>query len=272
MTTFDPADLRRREVAALINAIVAPRPIAWVSSLGPDGTPNLAPFSFYNAFSTAPPTIAIGPGSRGGVNKDSLCNIKASGEFVINAINEQLAHHANRSSGEFPPEVDEWAVAGVTPVPSDDVRPPRVLESPATFECRVVEIVDLGPDDAPTNSVVIARITRIHVADDVLDGTSPDADGLGLVGRAGGDLWVRTTDRFALPRPQATDPATVLAEDVQLQDDGRSPDSLAVAPVVAGPLRAPAAAAARAAPGSSTGTARRPRRTGSGGHRSGSGS
>lgn len=223
MTTFDPAELRRRDITALMNAIVAPRPIAWVSSLDADGTANLAPFSFYNAFSTAPPTIAIGPGSRTGVNKDSLRNIRASGEFVVNAINEELAHHANRSSGEFPPDVDEWAVAGVTSVPSDDVAPPRVLESPASFECRVVEVVDLGSEDAPTNSVVIARITRIHVAERVLDGTSPDADGLGLVGRAGGDLWVRTTDRFVLPRPQSTDPATVVLEDIQLQDNGRRP-------------------------------------------------
>jgi flavin reductase (DIM6/NTAB) family NADH-FMN oxidoreductase RutF len=221
VTTFDPSDLLRRDIAALMNAIVAPRPIAWVSTLDSTGTANLAPFSFYNAFSTAPPTIAIGPGSRTGVNKDSLCNIRASGEFVVNAVNEELAHHANRSSGEFPPDVDEWVVAGVTPVTSDDVSPPRVRESPASFECRVFQIVDLGRSDAPTNSVVIGRITRIHVADHVLDGTTPDAAALALVGRAGGDIWVRTTDRFVLRRPQSIDPTVVLTEDIRIQNDGR---------------------------------------------------
>lgn len=104
---LDPTTLERREVAELVNGLVAPRPIAWVSTLGADGVPNLAPFSFFNAFSTAPPTVAIGPGSRQGVNKDSLRNVKATREFVVNAVTEELATRANLCSAEFPPEVDE---------------------------------------------------------------------------------------------------------------------------------------------------------------------
>jgi flavin reductase (DIM6/NTAB) family NADH-FMN oxidoreductase RutF len=212
MTSFDPAQLQRRDVARLINTIVAPRPIAWVSSISPEGIPNLAPFSFFNAFSTAPPTVAIGPGSRSGVSKDSLRNIRASGEFVVSSVSEDLALRANRTSAEFGPEVDEWTVADVTAVPSETVTPPRVAESPASLECRILQIVDLGAESTPTNSIIIARVTRIHVVDSALDGIVPQADALALVGRAGGDLWVRTTDNFALRRPSSDDPAEVAIE------------------------------------------------------------
>src|SRR3954463_9671036 len=103
---IDPNTVDRRQRNALINGLVAPRPIAWVSSVASDGTRNLAPFSFFGAFSFDPPTIGLGPGSRGGVNKDSLHNIKASGEFVVNLVNRQLAETANACSGEWGPEVD----------------------------------------------------------------------------------------------------------------------------------------------------------------------
>jgi flavin reductase (DIM6/NTAB) family NADH-FMN oxidoreductase RutF len=208
----DPSTLERREITSLINALVAPRPIAWVSSIAPDGTRNLAPFSFFNAFSTAPPTVAIGPGSRRGVPKDSQANIVASGEFVINMVSRELAETANLTSGEFEGGVDEWELAGVTPLPSIDVAPARVAESPASLECRVHTVVDLGPPELKTNALIIARVVRIHVADELLDGYVPDPDGLDLVGRMGGDLWSGTRERFELPRPGSADPAAVAAE------------------------------------------------------------
>ena len=99
---FDPDALDRRAITSLVNAIVAPRPIAWVSTLAPDGTPNLAPFSYFNAFSTSPPTVALGPGSRAGVAKDTLRNARASGEFVVNAVSHALALTANLTSAELP--------------------------------------------------------------------------------------------------------------------------------------------------------------------------
>src|SRR4051812_41955612 len=109
---IDPNAVDRRMRNELINGLVAPRPIAWVASIAPDGTRNLAPFSFFGAFSFDPPTIGLGPGSRGGVDNDSLRNIKASGEFVVNLVNRSLAEIVNASSGEFPPEVDEWDITG----------------------------------------------------------------------------------------------------------------------------------------------------------------
>jgi flavin reductase (DIM6/NTAB) family NADH-FMN oxidoreductase RutF len=202
MITVDPNALTRQEMTALANGIVAPRPIAWVSTIAGDGTYNLAPFSFFNCFSTAPLTIGIGPGSRDGVNKDTLANIKATGEFVVNVVNEELVSLANQTSAEFDPSVDEWQVAGVSRRPSVDVRPPGVAESPAILECRVFQIVDLGDPGSPTNSLVIARVTRVHLDESIVDeGFRVDPDAIGLVGRMGGNLYSTTRDRFELRRP-----------------------------------------------------------------------
>lgn len=210
---IDPADLERGDLNALVNGLVYPRPIAWVSTVGRDGSRNLAPFSFFNAFSFHPrPVVGIGPGSRRGVNKDSLRNIKETGEFVVNAVNEELARAANLTAAEFGPEVDEWEVAGVTPVPSETVRPERVAESPASFECEVKQVVELGTQEAPSNSLVIGVVGRIHVIDDALfDGYKVRPEALNLVGRMGGPYWVNTRDHFELRRPASTDPDEVRA-------------------------------------------------------------
>jgi flavin reductase (DIM6/NTAB) family NADH-FMN oxidoreductase RutF len=222
MRLIDPADLPRAEVAGLILGLVAPRPIAWVSTLAADGTPNLAPFSFFNAFCSAPPTVGIGPGSRRGVHKDTLANVKATGELVINVVSRELAVRANQTSGEFGPDVDEWAVGGVTPAPCDDVAPPRVAESPAALECRVHQIVDLGVGEDPTNSLIIARVTRVHVREDVLDGHRVRPAAVDLVGRLGGDLWCTTDDLFELARPAGADPAAIRADPPLPHDPGEA--------------------------------------------------
>jgi flavin reductase (DIM6/NTAB) family NADH-FMN oxidoreductase RutF len=206
---IDPADLDRRARGRLLNAIVAPRPIAWLSTLDPEGGRNLAPFSFFGAFSFDPPTIGVGPGSRQGVNKDSLRNIKAGGEFVVNMVSRSLAEIANGCSAEFPPEVDEWDVAGLTPVPSESVAPARVREAPAALECRVRQIIELGGPERASNNLVLAWVLKVHVADEAMKGPVPDAAVLDLVGRLGGDEWCTTRDRFLLPRPGSADPAVV---------------------------------------------------------------
>jgi flavin reductase (DIM6/NTAB) family NADH-FMN oxidoreductase RutF len=203
MRTFDPAELDRQRLTALANGLVGPRPIAWVATTGVDGSHNLAPFSYFNAFSAAPFTIGIGPGSRDGANKDSLRNIKATGELTVSVVTEELAPLANLSSTEFDPAVDEWGITGLTKRPSLSIVPPSVAESPAAFECRVLTIVDLGPPEKPTNSLVIARVVLIHVAEPMIDGETlrVDAEALRLVGRMGGDLYCTTRDRFSLRRP-----------------------------------------------------------------------
>jgi flavin reductase (DIM6/NTAB) family NADH-FMN oxidoreductase RutF len=208
---LDPATLDRKVLNGLMNGLVYPRPIAWVASIGPDGVPNLAPFSFFNAFSFHPyPTVGVGPGARSGVDKDSLANVRASRELTISTVTEELASRANACSAEFGPGVDEWQVAGASPAPSEVVTPPFVAESPAAFECVVHEIVDLGSEELPSNALVIARVVRIHVRDDGLDEElRPVADVLRLVGRGGRDDWIRTTDSFSLRRPSSVDPDEV---------------------------------------------------------------
>jgi len=221
---IDPATCDRRVRNGLMNGLVAPRPIAWVSSLAPDGTRNLAPFSFFGAFSFDPPTIGLGPGSRQGVNKDSLANIKASGEFVVNLVDRRLAETANACSGEWGPEVDEWEVAGVTPAPSALVAPARVAEAPAALECRVRQVLELGEAERASNNLIVAWVVRIHVIDAAMDGLTPRADVLDLVGRLGGDEWCTTRDRFTLPRPRTND-ADAVRRDLlaQASADGDAP-------------------------------------------------
>jgi flavin reductase (DIM6/NTAB) family NADH-FMN oxidoreductase RutF len=209
---IDPNTLDRRARSGLIAGLVSPRPIAWVSSLGPDGSRNLAPFSFFGAFSFDPPTIGIGPGSRQGVHKDSLANVKATGEFVINLVDRSLAEVVNACSGEWGSEVDEWEVCGMEAVPSETIAPGRVAAAPAALECRVRQVIELGEIDRASNNLVVAWVTRIYVRDDAIDGLNPLPDMLDLVARMGGDDWCTTRDRFVLPRPSTTDAAAVAAE------------------------------------------------------------
>lgn len=216
---LDPATLDFRARNGLMNGLVMPRPIAWVSSVGSDGSRNLAPFSFFGAFSFDPPTIGVGPGSRRGVNKDSLRNIKATGEFVVNLVDRRLAEVVNACSGEFPPDVDEWEVSGMEGLPSETVAPKRVAAAPAALECRVRQVLELGTSDRPSNNLVVAWITRMHVIDEAMDGLKPRPEVLDLVGRMGGDDWCTTRDRFALPRPKSVDPTEVSAQ-LQLKLQG----------------------------------------------------
>jgi flavin reductase (DIM6/NTAB) family NADH-FMN oxidoreductase RutF len=214
---IDPALLERQERSALINGLVAPRPIAWVSSLDAEGARNLAPFSFFGAFSFDPPTIGIGPGSRKGINKDSLANIKATGEFVVNLVSRELAETANASSGEWGSDVDEWGVCGAEPAPSEVVMPDRVAAAPAALECKVRQVLELGGPDRASNSLVVAWVVSVHVVDEAMDGMSPRPEILDLVARMGGDLWCTTRDRFELRRPDTDDPEQVRREPPQVR-------------------------------------------------------
>jgi flavin reductase (DIM6/NTAB) family NADH-FMN oxidoreductase RutF len=210
--SFDPRGLDRRQRNQLINGLIYPRPIAWVSTISSDGIRNLAPFSFFNAFSFNPPTVGVSPGSRHGTPKDTLANLRATGEFVINLVSASLADTANATSAELAPGVDEWELAGVTPVASETVAPARVEQAPAALECRVHQIVELGADE-PSNSLVIGRVLRVHVLDDALDEHYlPRPEVLDLVGRMGGDLWARTRQRFILPRPSDEQPWPVAVD------------------------------------------------------------
>ena len=201
----DPATTEVRNVYKLMVAAIVPRPIAFVSTIGADGILNLAPFSFFTAASADPPVICFAPmiratSARDGGRKDTLRNIQATGEFVVNIVSEEFASQMNICSTEFPPEIDEFQASGLTPVPSDLVRPPRVKESHVHMECRLLEIVDVSAKPLG-GSLVLGQVLRFHVEDGWFDNYQIDPDKLRPIGRMGGATYTRTTDRFELVRP-----------------------------------------------------------------------
>lgn len=201
----DPAAGPWGEAYRLITGAVIPRPIAFVSSLGADGTANLAPFSFFTVVCANPLTICFSPMRRGtGEKKDTLLNIERTGEFVVNIVDERFAAAMNVCSGDFDPCISEFAASGLTPAPCEVVAPPRVIESPISLECTRLQIVEVaaGPGGG---SLVMGTVVRMHVRDDVLvDGAITPGEAWHPISRCGGATYARVTDTFELPRPSLT--------------------------------------------------------------------
>ena len=199
----DPASNDPRNVYKLMIGAIVPRPIAFVSTISPHGAFNLAPFSFFTGVSANPPVIAFSPMRRlsDGSRKDTLNNIEATGEFVVNIVSEEFADKMNLCSEEFGPEVDEFQVSGLTPVPSDLVKPPRVKESHVNMECRLVEVVHVSAKPIG-GSIVLGEVVRFHVDDAIVSDFKIDPDKLRAFGRMGGNTYARTTDRFEMVRPK----------------------------------------------------------------------
>lgn len=198
---LDPSRLEARDGYKLLIGLVVPRPIAWVATRDDDGRPNLAPYSFFNGVAATPPHVmfsTIGGGASAG--KDTLRNVRETGEFSVNVVSEDLAEAMNRTSGNYPPEVNEFEVAGVTPVGGEVIGAPLVAEAKAALECRVTNIVHVGVMPLPGN-VVIGEVVRFHVQSGLLDGTRVDQEGLRAIGRLGGPQYTRTRDIFSMDRP-----------------------------------------------------------------------
>lgn len=201
---FDPASRPWQSIYRIMIGAIAPRPIGWISSLDATGQPNLAPFSFFNAVCANPPHVLFCPMVRGrdARPKDTLRNVRGAGEFVANIVSEPLVHAMNITSTDFPPEVNEFEAAGLTPLPGVKVRPPRVAESAVQFECRLAHLVELGSGPG-SGSVVIGEVVYVHIRDDVLAGEDEiRLEALRPIGRLGGHGYVRVTDVFELRRPR----------------------------------------------------------------------
>jgi len=183
---------------------IVPRPIAWVSTVSQDGIFNLAPFSAFCVMSVKPAVVGFAvAATREGNKKDTLVNIEATNEFVINVVDEALAEAMNITSAPYPPEVDEFEKAGMTPAMADLVRVPMVSESPIRMECRLHQILEFGVGPA-ANRFVVGEILRVHVRDEMFAGGDIPIEKLKAVGRLGGragDQYCRTTDAFSMPRP-----------------------------------------------------------------------
>ncbi len=205
MKSIDPTAVSVAELHGYLLSTVAPRPIAFASTIDSLGRRNLAPFSYFNVFSANPPVLIFSPARRGrdGSTKHTLENVKQVPEVVINMVNYDLVHQCSLASTEYPEGVDEFVKAGLTPVASETVKPYRVAESPVQFECVVNEVVSLGSGGGAGN-LVMAEVRRIHLAESVFNANGQvDPLLLDLVGRCGGNYYVRANQAsmFEVAKP-----------------------------------------------------------------------
>jgi flavin reductase (DIM6/NTAB) family NADH-FMN oxidoreductase RutF len=211
MLSLNPAEYEPRQVYKLMAGIIVPRPIALVSTVSRDGVANLAPFSFYSGVGSNPPTVLFcpalrstvpaGSGEQPDLRKDTLRNVEDTGELVINVVSEEMAAGVNLSSTDVPPEVDEFPLSGLTPVPSEVVRPPRVAESSAQMECKLLQVIYTGHEPR-SGVIVLGQIVRFHIRENLVEDFRVDQAGLNAVGRMAGHTWVRTRDRFEMILPK----------------------------------------------------------------------
>ncbi len=190
--------------SSVLTGVIVPRPIAFVSSISPDGVVNLAPFSFFNVVSSSPPTVVVASSRNADWKaKDTLANIEATGEFVVNVVVDDIAEAMNRTAAEYPSNVNEFEIAELTPAPSDLVKSPRVAESPVNMECRLNQVVPIG-SGANESGLIIGEIVLMHVRDDIINGHRIDHLKLRPTGRLAGSMYCHTLDVFEMKRPTYT--------------------------------------------------------------------
>ena len=204
---LDPKDLSAAQRYKLLIGCIVPRPVAFVSTISPDGRLNLAPFSFFNGAGSNPMTILFCPANRpeDGGEKDTLRNCKpvaegGTGQFVVNAASEAYRFKVAAASEPLPYGESEFELVGLTAAPSRVVRPPRVAESPYAFECQTVQVIRTNPGVPGGGNVVIGRVVHVFVRDDAIDERlHVDPAGLRAIGRMGGLGYCTTRDRFEMP-------------------------------------------------------------------------
>ncbi len=193
MKHLDPKELSIPELHGYLVGAIGPRPVAFASTIDAEGRPNLSPFSFFNVFGANPPLLIFSPARRGRDNttKHSYHNVKAVPEVVINVVTYAMVQQTSLASTEYAEGVNEFVKAGLTPIPSDVVRPFRVMESPVQFECRVQQVIETGMGGGAGN-LVLCEVVRIHVDEDLLDERGKiDQRRIDLVGRMGGNFYCR---------------------------------------------------------------------------------
>lgn len=200
-----PGEIKTAQLHAFMLGAVAPRPICFASTIDAEGNPNLAPFSFFNAFGSKPPILVFSPARRvrDNTTKHTLENVYTTKEVVINVVSYDMVQQMNLASCEFPRGVDEFRKSGFTPVPSDIVKPFRVKESPVQMECKVLQVIETGTEGGAGN-LIICEIVCMHIDDRVLteDGKI-DPHKIDLVARMGGDFYCRASGDsvFVVPKP-----------------------------------------------------------------------
>jgi len=207
MISIDPKKISTPKLHGYLLGAIAPRPIAFASTIDADGNPNLSPFSFFNVFSANPPVMIFSPARRvhGNTTKHTLENALTIKEVVINVVTYNMVHQMSLSSSEYPKGVNEFEKAGFTMLKSDSIRPFRVAESPVQFECKVTEVIHLGKDGGAGN-LIVCEVVKLHVDETVLDENGAiDQHKIDLVARAGGNFYSRAKEGFfEIPKPIST--------------------------------------------------------------------
>ena len=203
--SIDPISLQTKELHKILLSSIAPRPIAFASTVDSIGNVNLSPFSYFNVFSSNPPILIFSPSRRvrDNTTKHTLENAMETKEVVINVVNFPIVEQMSKSSIEYEKGVNEFIETGLTQVESLLVKPPRVLESPISFECKVQDIVSLG-ESGGAGQLIIAKVVQIHIDKKFLDKNGDiDSEKLDLVARMGGDWYTRSTKEsmFKIPKP-----------------------------------------------------------------------
>jgi flavin reductase (DIM6/NTAB) family NADH-FMN oxidoreductase RutF len=196
---YNVENLSGLELEHLVNSLVVPRPIAWVSTQNADGAGNLAPFSYFNVVSSSPPVVMVSFSPKG--KKDSLANIRASGEFVVNVATHHLRHTMVCSAADLEHGHDEAEALGLATLASVTVAPPRIADASAALECRVHEVIPVFG-----STVVLGRVLHIHVDDDVIRDGRVLPELLCPVSRLGGSLYATVTETYRIVRPAEVDP------------------------------------------------------------------
>jgi flavin reductase (DIM6/NTAB) family NADH-FMN oxidoreductase RutF len=207
MLSINPKEISVGKLHGYLLGAVAPRPIAFASTIDADGNPNLSPFSFFNVFGSNPPIMIFSPARRvrDNTTKHTLENALATKEVVINVVNYAIVQQMSLSSTEYPEGVNEFEKAGFTMLPSDEIKPFRVAESPVQFECKVKDVIFTG-DEGGAGNLIVCEVVKIHISDDVLNENGAiDQHKIDLVARAGGSYYTRARDGFfEIPKPIST--------------------------------------------------------------------
>lgn len=208
MLTITPGEAHPQKLYHYLTGAVGPRPIAFASTIDKDGNPNLAPFSFFNMFSSNPPILVFSPARSGRTNttKNTLDNVKEVAEVVINVVNYDIVQQMSLASSPYDKNVNEFIKSGLTPIKSDVVKPFRVKESPVQFECKVNEVIELGQNGGAGN-LIICEILKIHIDESILDENEAiDQHKIDLVSRMGGNWYCRANENsmFEITKPITT--------------------------------------------------------------------
>lgn len=201
--SLDPKELGQQNCYKLLIGSVLPRPIAFVSTISKEGVTNIAPFSFFNAVASNPPTVLFTTTRRGsdGEKKDTLLNIEATGEFVVNVVTEEIVQQMNQTSAEYGRGISEFTATGLTPIESDLVKAPRLKESPINMECKLHQIVNIGDGGLGSGNIIIGEVVRFHLQERVFQGGHVLVDELKPVARLAGSAYCPVREVFSLARP-----------------------------------------------------------------------